>query len=319
MYKKIYRAIKKYPNIVIARHIGVDPDAMASQIALKEAIELTFPTKHVYAVGNGSVKFNYLGKLDKLDEVPKDALLIVLDTPDRKRVDAANLDQYDCRIKIDHHPFVEKFTDLEYIDDTSSSTCEIIMDFLLQEKFKIDQKVAEKLFLGLASDSNRFLYNNCTSRTFQLTSVYLEKFPMNLQKLYQKLYMRPMAEVRLQGYISENMTITDHGVGYVKVTSDIINKYQVDSASSGNMINNFNYIEELLVWVTITEDAKNNVIRINIRSRGPEINFIAEKYNGGGHKFASGARVATFDEAMELVDDLDQVCETYLKNHTIKE
>ena len=51
MFRKIYKAIKKYDNIVIARHIGVDPDAMASQIGLRDAILETFPKKNVYAVG----------------------------------------------------------------------------------------------------------------------------------------------------------------------------------------------------------------------------------------------------------------------------
>ena len=43
MFKQIYKEIKKYNNIVIARHVGVDPDAMASQIALRDSIKLTFP------------------------------------------------------------------------------------------------------------------------------------------------------------------------------------------------------------------------------------------------------------------------------------
>ena len=59
MYKEIFKYIKKYNNIVIARHIGVDPDAMASQIALRDSIKLTFPEKKVLAVGNGSSKFSY--------------------------------------------------------------------------------------------------------------------------------------------------------------------------------------------------------------------------------------------------------------------
>ena len=49
---KVYKKIKEYDEIVIARHVGPDPDAMASQMALKESILLTFPDKKVYAVGN---------------------------------------------------------------------------------------------------------------------------------------------------------------------------------------------------------------------------------------------------------------------------
>ena len=61
-YNEIYNAIEKYNNIVLARHIGVDPDAMCSAIALRDSIKKTFPNKKVIAVGSGSVKFNFIGK-----------------------------------------------------------------------------------------------------------------------------------------------------------------------------------------------------------------------------------------------------------------
>ena len=61
--KQIIRKIKEYDNIVIARHIGPDPDALASEIALRDSIKLTFPKKNVYAVGSPASKFKYLGKL----------------------------------------------------------------------------------------------------------------------------------------------------------------------------------------------------------------------------------------------------------------
>ncbi len=314
MFKKIYKAIKKYDTIVISRHIGVDPDAMASQIALRDAISLTFPSKKVYAVGNGSAKFRYMGKLDKVEEDLSDALLIVLDTPDKKRVDSVHFDMFDYSIKIDHHPYVETFCDLEYIDDTSGSVCQIIMELFLNTKFKLNEEIVRNLYMGMVSDTNRFLFGT-TNKTFEILSKMLSIYPISLPSAYQNLYMRPFSEVRLQGYIGENMILTENGVAYIKITNDIINQFQVDSASPGNMINHFNYIEEVLVWVTITEDVKNNIIRLAIRSRGPEINFIAEKYSGGGHKFASGARVSTFEEAMLLIDDLDEVCKKYIKNN----
>ena len=90
-----------------------------------------------------------------------------------------------------------------------------------------------------------------------------------------------------------------------------INEYGVDSASAGNMINDFNYIKEVLVWATITEDIKNNQYRISIRSRGPEINKVAELHHGGGHKMASGVRVKTLDEALEVMRDLDNELKKY--------
>lgn len=314
MFRKIYKAIKKYDNIVIARHIGVDPDAMASQVALRDAIMNTFPNKKVYAVGNGGSKFSYLGKLDHYDGDYTDTLLIVLDTPDKKRVDFTDIDNFAYKIKIDHHPYVETFCDIELIDDTSSSTCQLIMEMLYKTKLKANKEIMEKLYLGLVSDTNRFMFNNSTASTFLIVSKVIKDYKLDISKLYEDLYMRPLNEVRLQGYIGENMKITENGVGYIKITDEILTKFGADVASGGNMINNFNYIDEVLVWLAITEDKKNEIIKINIRSRGPIINKVAERYNGGGHKLASGAKVMTMDEADNLIKDLDYVCEKYIES-----
>ena len=313
MYKKIYNAIKKFDTIVIARHIGVDPDALASQIAVRDSIRLTFKDKKVYAVGNGSSKFSHIGSLDKLGKIDEKTLLIVTDTPDKKRVDIEGIDQYKHKIKIDHHPFVEEFCDIECIEDTASSACEIIMNLIKNTKLECNKEIAETLFIGLVADSNRFLFDSCSPRTFSLAAYYLENYKFSVNEMNQKVYKRPLKEVRLEGYMGENLVLTDNGVGYMKVTNEVLDKFKVDSASPGNIINNFNFIDEVIVWVTMTEDIKNEQIRVSIRSRGPVINKVAEKYNGGGHMMASGAKPKTFDEAMKLIKDLDKVAKEYNK------
>ena len=77
------------------------------------------------------------------------------------------------------------------------------------------------------------------------------------------------------------------------------------------MVSEFNYIDEILVWAIFTVDKQNNNIRGSIRSRGPIINEVASKYNGGGHIYASGARVANSEELEKLVADLDKECFDY--------
>lgn len=310
MFESIYKKIVEYDTIVIARHIGVDPDALCSQLALRDSIKLSFPEKKVIAIGSGSAKFSSIGKLDKIEKV-NNALLIVTDTPDKRRVDSVDFSMFSYTIKIDHHPFIEKFCDLEYIDDTASSACEILMDFILKTPLSCDSNIAQTLYMGLVSDSNRFLFDSCTASTFNIVSTFLNKHPFALSDAYQKLYLRPMNEVRLEGYIALNMNVTENGLGYIKITDEIINEFGVDSASAGNMINNFNYIKEVTVWVTMTEDIKNDQIRVSVRSRGPEVNKLAEAYNGGGHKMAAGAKVKTFDDAMKFVKELDNILKEY--------
>ena len=310
MYKELIEKIKEFDTIVISRHIGVDPDALCSQLALRDTILLTYPNKKVLAVGTGSQKFLSFGKLDKYEKLDN-ALLIVCDTPDRRRIDSALVEDFKYSIKIDHHPFVEKVCDLEIIEDKKTSVSEIIMKILEETELKCNDNIAELLYMGLVSDSNRFLFNSCTPKTFNIVSKYLEKYPFDISKAYQKLYMRPLNEVRLEGYIALNMTVTENGLGYIYISDEVINTFGVDSASAGNMVNNFNFIKDVLVWATITEDIKNNQFRVSIRSRGPEIKDVAEAHHGGGHKYASGVKAKTKEDALEVMKDLDILLSKY--------
>ena len=90
IYRKIYQKIKKYDTIVVARHVGPDPDAITTQIALRDSIKVTFPNKNVYAVGQSVSRFKTYGTLDKINEDEMgDALLIVVDVPNIYRIDGA--------------------------------------------------------------------------------------------------------------------------------------------------------------------------------------------------------------------------------------
>ncbi len=310
MLDDIYKLIEKFEVIVLARHVGPDPDAMASTMALKDSILYTFKDKKVYNVGSGSSRFTYFGKLDRIEN-PKNALLIVLDTPDIRRIDGITLTDYEKIVKIDHHPFVEKFADIEYINDKSSSASELVLDLINETPLKMNEDIASKIYLGIVSDTNRFMFNNSTGDTFNKVAKLIDEYKLEIDKLYIPLYLRPINEVRLEGYIGLNLNITKNGVGYIKLTKDLLEQFAVDAASPGNMVNNFNYINEVLVWVFFTEDVKNENIRVSARSRGPVINSLLSKYNGGGHKYASGARIKTMDDTDPIIDDLDFLCKKY--------
>lgn len=311
MFDKIFDKIKEYKNIVIVRHIGADPDALCSQLSLRDSIRLTFPDKKVLCFGNISSKFDYLPRIDKFEQV-SNALLIVVDTPDKKRVDFSWDIQISESIKIDHHPYIETFCDLEYIDDKSSSASELVLELINATPLKINDEIAKTIFTGIISDTNRFMFN-ATSKVFGLVSDLLKNNNIDTTKVYENLYIRPLSEVKLQGYISQNLTVTKNGLAYIKLSNNLLNELGVDVGSAGNMINNFNYIDGILVWAVVTEDIKNNIFKFNIRSRGPVINTVAENYNGGGHKLASGARVQNMENVDLLLKDLDNACYLYLK------
>ncbi len=314
--KKIYSEIRKFNSIYIVRHIGPDPDAIGSQIALRDSIRLTFPEKKVYAIGQSVSKFKYIGKLDKIeDDISYDnSLIIAVDVPNMARVDGLAIDKYKNVIKIDHHPFIESFNGIEYIDTSSCSACEILLDLINNTRLMMNESVAKTLLIGIISDSNRFLFNPVNANLLYKVADLIKKYKLDLQGIYESIYMRPISDIRLMGYIDNNLKITKNKLAYIIIENDIVSSFNADPAGASNMINDYSFVEDFLVWLFVTKDEKNDIFKISIRSRGPVINELAAKYNGGGHIYSSGARVKTMEEVQELIDDFDKLCKEYLKN-----
>lgn len=311
-YKKIAKEIKKYNTIVIARHIGPDPDALGSSIGLKELILNNFPKKQVYVVGAPASRFRYLGNVDKLPEIEYNkSLLIVTDTPDTKRIDGVDYSKFAKVIKIDHHPFVETFADIELIDDKASSASQLIIELAKKNHYKLNSDIASKLYLGVVADTNRFLYEYTSYKTLELVAWLIKETNLNFTSLYDNLYTKSLKEIVFSGYISLNMNITENGLAYIKLTDDILKKYEVDPSTAGNLIENYNNVDKIKVVAFCSEDKGNNYIKCSIRSKGPIINEIASHYNGGGHIYASGARPKTFAEADKMLEELDNLCRNF--------
>ena len=307
-YKKIYKEIKKHNTIVIARHVGADPDALSSSIALKESILKTFPNKNVYVVGAPANRFSYLGDMDKLPIEINKELLIVTDTPDIKRIDGIKYNEFKSVIKIDHHPFVDKYANIEWIDEKASSASQMIIELIFNTKLKLDESIASKLYIGVVSDTERFLHSYTSYKTFDLVSKLIKETNIDFTSLYPRLYLRPIREVRFFGYLASNLIVTENGLGYLKIDVDTLKEYEVDSSTSGNLVNLLFMITDITVLALCSNDIGNGYVRCSIRSRGPVINEIASHFNGGGHAMASGAKPSNFDEVDKLLKELDEAC-----------
>ncbi len=317
--RAIARRIKEYNVIYLARHLGPDPDAVASQIAFRDAIKLRYPSKEVYAIGAPVAKFKSYGTLDKVDESKlARALLIVLDCPNIARVDAPDIKSFAEVIKIDHHPFEDKMGDIEWVDEHASSACEMITEFLISARFRANKTIAENLFLGVVADSDRFLFSSPNGKTLELMSILVKNSKIDIRSVYPRLYLRPLNEVRFQCYITEHLKVTANGFASLKIDKKIIDKYGVDAGTASNLVNNFNNIEEIVCWALVSYDEKQKIYKVNIRSRGPVINEVAAQYHGGGHAHASGARIEKMAEVDKLLKALDQACKDYKKEQKTK-
>lgn len=314
MKKKILDKIKAYNKIIIHHHVSPDPDCIGSQLGLKYLIEASFPKKKVYAVGTHTERTEFLGELDIIDDNEyEDALVIIVDVGDKKRIADERFDKGKELIKIDHHPLTEEFCNLEWVDTSYAACCEMIIDFFVdnKESLVMNEASARCLYAGLLTDTGRFYYNSVTERTLRLAAIVYQ-YPFDKQELYANLYYKSIDELKFVGYILNNFQYTENGLGYMKITQEIIAEHGVTVEFASGMTNTLANIKEIIMWLFFTEDQKLGKIRTSFRSRGPIVNTLAAKYHGGGHAWASGTLAESWEMVDDIIKDADNLCKEYI-------
>ncbi|MCO7175938.1 bifunctional oligoribonuclease/PAP phosphatase NrnA [Sporolactobacillus kofuensis] len=307
MINKLLELVKQYQTIIIHRHVRPDPDAIGSQGGLAYLIRDNFPNKNVYVVGEESESLQFLMPMDNIeDQIYSGALVIVCDTANRERISDTRYSNGAELVKIDHHPVVDAYGDPQWVNTQSSSTSEMITSiYQTHPELKLSPEAARLLFAGIVGDTGRFQFSNVTSDTY-LAAARLVKQSFDRQSFFNQLYQRSLAQTRLNGYVLEHFTLTEEGVGFVKLSQELIRSYKLNPSDASALVNSFANVEHLKAWVLFSEE--DTVIRARLRSKGPEINQLAAKYNGGGHPMASGASVRSWDEADQLIQDLCMLC-----------
>lgn len=306
--RQILEKIEAYDTIILHRHVRPDPDAIGSQVGLKEMLRLSFPEKEVFAVGEEDPSLTYLATMDRIeDKKYQGALVIVCDTANTGRIDDQRYSLGQEIIKIDHHPNVDPYGDLGWVRTEASSTSEMIYEFYLanKDRLEMNETVARLLYAGIVGDTGRFLFPSTKNQTFRYAADLIE-YSFDRQALYDGMYQVSPNIARLRGKILHDLEISKNGVSFVKLTKELLEDYGVTALETSKLVGTFGEVKGLRAWAIFVEEEE--VIRVRLRSKGPVINELATKYNGGGHPLASGATVHSWEEADALLEDLEALC-----------
>lgn len=306
LFEEIYNKIKENKKIIIHRHERPDPDAYGSQGALAEIITENFPEKEVIVVGKESPSLSFLFNTEVVTEEDyNDALVIVTDTANFDRIDGKLFSRNNFLIKIDHHPPLDNYGDINLVDTEVSSCSELIYNMYtyFNDKYnlKLTDEAAKLMYVGIVGDTGRFLFPNTKAETLKVASELI-KYDFDMPKILDIMDTISEKMMRFRAFIFENYVVYHDGVAYLKITKEDMDKYDIEPGEVSNGVNLLRSLEGLIAWCFAIDEG--NKIRIRLRSKGPIINKVAEKYNGGGHPLASGATVKNWEEFDELLDDL---------------
>ncbi len=307
MFEALLDRIRAYDTLILHRHTNPDGYALGSQIGLKHILLAAFPEKTVRMTGDGAGRYAFMedSEMDAVpDEAYKNALAVILDTSARKLISDDRYLAAKETARVDHHLFVEKIADTEVVDPTFESCCGMIAAFARECALPVPPLAAASLFTGMVTDSGRFRYDAVNARTFSLAAFLTEK-GIDKEKIYRDLYATDLAQLRLRADFIQRIRVSPGGGAYIYT-----DRQQTEAAGIGSfgvsrgMVNVMADIRGVEIWVNFTE-AEEGVL-CELRSSRFNIQPVAAKYGGGGHKLASGAVVRDREEAMRLLSDLEK-------------
>ena len=299
MQKKILDALKLSKKVLVTMHVHPDPDAMGSALAMTLYLKTLGKDVRLY---NEDVVPKWLGFMPragfcrqvKAGERFSPDTVIVLDCGDLDRIGRvkALIGENALVINIDHHVTNVRFGNLNLVNEGYSSTSEILYGLLKRAGCVLTRDIAILLYLGILTDTGSFGFDSTTVRTHRVIADLL-RLDIPVAELYRKVY-ETMPKEDLKVFLSAmNRLELECGA---RVACLVMTKKGVSAFSDGFDIRDkiFGFLRTVkgLEVIVILTEAGEGRIRVNFRSRGTvDVARLAEKFNGGGHRNASGCYV----------------------------
>jgi bifunctional oligoribonuclease and PAP phosphatase NrnA len=298
MSRAISRVIQQYHSFLITTHIDPDLDALCSQLALAryllslgKRVQMinanVFPERYDFLVGSKKIR-------SPDQRIAKHDVVIIVDCGDINRIGRVQdyLSKQAVVINIDHHITNTFFGDVNLVKSRSSSTAEVIFDFLKSLKVPIDRVMAELLYYGIITDTGSFRYNNTTGHTHRVAASLVD-LGLPVYQIYQRVYARFLAKdlkffLRLS---SDFKSFCQGQIIYFCLKKEVIKKIDDRFDVRENLFTLFRSMPHVRVIVIFTEVSE-KLTKVNFRSTGHvDVAKIAVAFKGGGHQAASGCRI----------------------------
>ena len=298
-FDEIGKVLRGHQRFAVLSHVRPDGDALGSQLAL---------TLSLQKLGKDVMAWNEDGLLEKYNFLPGGEQLrgpangpqdfdvaIALDTATQNRLGTAadSVRSAKTWINIDHHPSNPGYGDLFYIDPTAPATGQILYELIRSQQLPIDAPIAENLFVAISTDTGSFQYPNTTARTFEIGAQLL-RCGVNVGRVSQLLYENyPRRRTELLRELLGTMRVEGHGkVASFSLSLKVAADLKVKPEDNEGLIDHLRAIQGVVV-AAFFEELVEGKVRVSMRSKSDaaDVCAICEKFGGGGHKLAAGARV----------------------------
>ncbi|NJC87632.1 MAG: bifunctional oligoribonuclease/PAP phosphatase NrnA [Desulfuromonas sp.] len=296
MIESVLSAIREGRRFLVASHENPDGDAIASTLALANALHEM--GKDVVAYNRDGVPDDYRflpGWETVVTTIPDDARFdvgFVLDAGELRR--AGSWIKGTCRtlVNIDHHPHSENFGEIHWVDEKASATGVLVYRLLRAADWPISRDVATSIYTTILSDTGSFRYSNADPEAFQVAGemVALGVDPWSIASgLYES---QEESRLRLLALALPTLDVASCGTfAAITVTEEMLAATGSRPEHTDRFINYPRSIRGVEVAIFFRQTGP-NCYKVGFRSKGKvDVGALAREFGGGGHHNAAGAMI----------------------------
>ncbi len=309
--------IKKSNKIVLTSHVRPDGDACGSMIAVKEFLSSMGKNCDLMLLSELPQWYKFLfdentpiyGQSTVKKDLNEYDLIILVDVNSESQLQgfADFIKKTSAKVLIfDHHATNDGLGDIEIIDFSAAATGLIIFDMFKFAGFKIDEKIAEALFVAISTDTGWFQFSNTDTRVFA-TAAKLIEAGAKPTDLYHKLYhnFTPHRFELLKRMLNSLELLLDDRYAVQHLTQKDFQETGTAYSDTENLVDMCRRINTIQAAALFVEQPDGR-IRCSLRSTGKvDVSRVAQTYGGGGHTVASGVHLeGPLEDAKQKIFEL---------------
>ena len=296
----VLERIREDSSFVLAAHESPDGDALGSLVGMQGLLSALGKDSAMFiAPDDLPLPHEYrIFSLDGLIQAPPadiaERTVVFLDCGNIDRNSASVLRDGRHLLNIDHHHDNTLFGTLDYVVPAASCTAEIVWDLMHGLGVRPTAAVAQALYVGLITDTGRFMYENTGPRAHEMAAELIEA-GVDVQMVYRQLYeeMPPgklallaLALTQLQRFDSGELTLA-------LLSAADFDTAKADESYSEGIIDQLRAVQGTKVAALVRElrsGERKGQRKVSLRATDDDVDVsvIARAQGGGGHRRAAG-------------------------------
>jgi bifunctional oligoribonuclease and PAP phosphatase NrnA len=279
-------------HIVLIAHIDPDADSLGSACAFYSHLIRTHTKVTLFCVSEKiNPNLSFLPWFDRItDRFPEDAdCMISFDCGSYGRL---GIEKKLPLINFDHHLSNDFFGTHNKVDTSAISTTEVVYDYFVANRIKINGKMANALYAGLLEDSKCFSLSECHAKTFAMAQSLIDFGADHTQCVEWLFQRRSLASLRVRGYLFEQMKLLANGkLALFELPLSLLEESGATIAECKGVLDDALNMRTVHVAVMVAEHPKGGV-KLSLRSDGVlNVAEVIHSVGGGGHLKRAGARI----------------------------